>query len=509
MPRSPTTAASSSSSSSSTSAALSCSLLLPEAGIGSREWDSRLDAVPYYRPEHPLASHPPVVRHCRLSVLRPGCGGGDERAGDCTARRSQARSGHAALEKPQLRPVVVFVHGGSWRRGDRRCVFYAGDLQAYADRHDCLVVSVGYRVSRWRWPVLFILYPLLALAVWSLVTALLACPLLLTGSAPALGWGWAVPPLLLAGVQVAVAGGWPAGSGDCRPHEPVVAASEMASDVANALQYVSEHAVGWGGDRSRVHLAGHSAGAHLCSLVLSDPSVLREVGLKRSHLLTSVALISGIYDPEMLQNHFPWVVRWLSRHLVLAPAFGARSEGWAASSPAHLLAAQCQAHEAAARQAVATAASGVAAAPSTAHDGSDYGAASAVQAKGSFHFQEQDPWPPVMLVRGAWEGKFFSAQLERFERALRHAVKLGDATSVVTLVCAGKTHAGIVKHLGHRSGARKDQAGVEIAGFFGLSPPARVEPCQPCAAVEEETTECEAAGDVPTVVDIHMDEVPC
>ena len=64
--------------------------------------------------------------------------------------------------------------GGSWRRGSRLSGFYAGDLQAFADKHDCVVASIGYRLSRWRWRALFLLNPLLLVLQMSLVCALLA-----------------------------------------------------------------------------------------------------------------------------------------------------------------------------------------------------------------------------------------------------------------------------------------------------------------------------------------------
>lgn len=40
-------------------------------------------------------------------------------------------------------PVLVYVHGGGWRRGDKRMVH---DLPEYARRHGLLLVSVNYRM---------------------------------------------------------------------------------------------------------------------------------------------------------------------------------------------------------------------------------------------------------------------------------------------------------------------------------------------------------------------------
>lgn len=41
-------------------------------------------------------------------------------------------------------PVLVYIHGGGWRRGDKRMVH---DLPAYAQRHGLLLVSVNYRMA--------------------------------------------------------------------------------------------------------------------------------------------------------------------------------------------------------------------------------------------------------------------------------------------------------------------------------------------------------------------------
>ena len=41
-------------------------------------------------------------------------------------------------------PVLVYIHGGGWRRGDKRMVH---DLPAYAERHGLLLVSVNYRMA--------------------------------------------------------------------------------------------------------------------------------------------------------------------------------------------------------------------------------------------------------------------------------------------------------------------------------------------------------------------------
>ncbi|MBZ5664150.1 MAG: alpha/beta hydrolase [Acidobacteriia bacterium] len=46
---------------------------------------------------------------------------------------------------------------------------------------------------------------------------------------------------------------------------------EQANDVAKALAFAQSQAKSWGGDPSRFVLMGHSAGAHLVTLLAADP----------------------------------------------------------------------------------------------------------------------------------------------------------------------------------------------------------------------------------------------
>ncbi len=59
------------------------------------------------------------------------------------------------------------------------------------------------------------------------------------------------------------------------PQAPVTV---QAQDVAAAVAYVEAHAGDWGGDPHRLILMGHSAGAHLVSLISSDPARVAAAG---------------------------------------------------------------------------------------------------------------------------------------------------------------------------------------------------------------------------------------
>ncbi|UPG90269.1 alpha/beta hydrolase [Luteibacter aegosomaticola] len=97
----------------------------------------------------------------------------------------------------------------------------------------------------------------------------------------------------------------------------------QAADVAAALAYVQHHAREWNGDPSRVVLMGHSAGAHLVSLVAVSPALQQAAGVRP--WLATVSLDSGAVDvPGIMQNPHP---RFYDR------VFGESPSGWAEASP--------------------------------------------------------------------------------------------------------------------------------------------------------------------------------
>src|SRR4249919_1684815 len=111
------------------------------------------------------------------------------------------------------------------------------------------------------------------------------------------------------------------------PAQPV---SGRVEDVARALAYVQRHAREWGGDPERVILMGHSAGAHLVSLLSADPARAQAFGAQRWR--ATVALDSAALDVTAIMQR---------RHLGLYDrAFGADPQTWRALSPLHQLRAQ-------------------------------------------------------------------------------------------------------------------------------------------------------------------------
>lgn len=125
-------------------------------------------------------------------------------------------------------PVVIFVHGGFWRSGDRNYYgnvvgLYGNVGTALAD-NDVVTVIPSYR-----------LFP------------------------------------------------------------EVKTTDEMLDDLAASIAWTRDHIAVHGGDPNKIVLAGHSAGAHLISLLANRPDALKKRGVDPS-LIKGLVPLSGIYD---------------------------------------------------------------------------------------------------------------------------------------------------------------------------------------------------------------------
>jgi acetyl esterase/lipase len=77
---------------------------------------------------------------------------------------------------------------------------------------------------------------------------------------------------------------------------------QQADQVGKALAFAQQKARSWGGDPSRFVLMGHSAGAHLVSLISADPSIATSQGAQR--WLGTVSLDSAGYDVvKVMEGH--------------------------------------------------------------------------------------------------------------------------------------------------------------------------------------------------------------
>ena len=80
---------------------------------------------------------------------------------------------------------------------------------------------------------------------------------------------------------------------------PDVTVSTIANEIRAGLIWAARHADGYGGDPNRIFLYGHSAGAHLASMMITEtfpPEVMRPEQVQ------GVFAISGIYEPEVART---------------------------------------------------------------------------------------------------------------------------------------------------------------------------------------------------------------
>jgi acetyl esterase/lipase len=78
-------------------------------------------------------------------------------------------------------------------------------------------------------------------------------------------------------------------------HYPQVKMPGFMSDAAQAASWVVSHAEEFGGDRERLYLMGHSAGAHMAALVTLDKSYFAATGQPAPRIAGVIGL-SGPYD---------------------------------------------------------------------------------------------------------------------------------------------------------------------------------------------------------------------
>lgn len=168
---------------------------------------------------------------------------------DVYQKRSDIRS-----DSVQLKPAVIYIHGGGWFFGDKADVFAK---PAFFLSHDMVFISANYRLQ----------------AEYSLL--------------------------------------------------------DQLEDVASTISYVQREHRRYQIDPSKIILIGHEAGAHLVSLIATDPRYLRQVGLSPSAITGVVAINSIAYDVvHRMANSDDYLEQ---RRLRLA--FGDSEEVWRTVSP--------------------------------------------------------------------------------------------------------------------------------------------------------------------------------
>lgn len=159
------------------------------------------------------------------------------------------------------------------------------------------------------------------------------------GSAPIIlmvhGGGWCVGDKAGAQMTANKVARWvPKGFIFVSMNYPMVAngsdALAQAHHVARAAAFVQATAREWGGDPARLILMGHSAGAHLVSLVNADARIRQSSGMKS--ILGVVSLDAGAID---VVRQMPKVYPFLK--VRYREAFGTTEAEWIDASPYHKL----------------------------------------------------------------------------------------------------------------------------------------------------------------------------
>jgi arylformamidase len=107
---------------------------------------------------------------------------------------------------------------------------------------------------------------------------------------------------------------------------PAVRFPAHVEDVAAAISWIRSHIGSYGGDRNRLILLGHSAGAQLSALVTLDERYLRKHGLNKNVVSGVVLIDGGAYDvaASLLSKR---------ERPVNSPTFSANPAVWQQASP--------------------------------------------------------------------------------------------------------------------------------------------------------------------------------
>ncbi|GGO52047.1 esterase [Streptomyces lasiicapitis] len=85
---------------------------------------------------------------------------------------------------------------------------------------------------------------------------------------------------------------------------PAYSMRRLTAAAVESLRRICTGRAGLPGAPRTVHLAGHSAGAHLVASALLDTAGWRQAGTEPSAAVASATLVSGVYDLELLRHTY-------------------------------------------------------------------------------------------------------------------------------------------------------------------------------------------------------------
>ncbi|MCZ6503644.1 MAG: alpha/beta hydrolase [Gammaproteobacteria bacterium] len=106
---------------------------------------------------------------------------------------------------------------------------------------------------------------------------------------------------------------------------------DQLEDVTSVIVWVKNNAETYGLDASKIILMGHAAGAHLVSLVGTNHSYLKAVGLSLGDIVSVVAIDTASFDINRLMIELGSFIERRHHQLI----FGGDEEVWRQSSPIH------------------------------------------------------------------------------------------------------------------------------------------------------------------------------
>ena len=105
-------------------------------------------------------------------------------------------------------------------------------------------------------------------------------------------------------------------------------------DVGEAIGWLDRNALSYGLDPDRIILMGHSAGAHLASLVSTDPRYVQRYGVDRRQILGTIPLDTAAFDIEQsVVGSDPDEPSLLFMNAFGTPEENAVTGSWAEASP--------------------------------------------------------------------------------------------------------------------------------------------------------------------------------